>query len=167
MTAAVQSCVIDSPVGRLAVTASNAHLLRITWTTAPLAPPPQGSLLAHAAEQLGDYFARKRRVFDLPLHPSGSAFQCRVWQAMQRIPYGETISYGALAAQVDSVARAVGGACGANPIPIVIPCHRVLAGGGRLGGFSGGKGTATKRALLAHECALVPAGDLFDPRPAG
>jgi len=166
MNPAAQSCVVDSPVGRLALTASETQLLQIAWTTAPVAPPPHGSLLARAAGQLGEYFAGRRRDFDLPLAPAGSAFQRRVWAALRRIPYGGTTSYGALAAQVGSVPRAVGGACGANPIPIVIPCHRVLAGHGRLGGFSGGKGIESKRALLAHEGALTPAGDLFDPRPA-
>lgn len=167
MSAAVATCVVDSPVGRLALTASETHLLRIAWTSAPLAPPPAGGLPARAAAQLSDYFAGRRRDFELPLQPVGSAFQRRVWAAMRLIPYGETLSYGALAAQVGSVARAIGSACGANPIPIVIPCHRVIAGDGRLGGFSGGRGGATKRALLALEAARAGPGDLFDPIAEG
>jgi methylated-DNA-[protein]-cysteine S-methyltransferase len=167
MTAPARRCVVDSPVGRLELVASETHLLRIAWTSAAAAPPPRGSLLARAAEELAAYFAGRRRAFDLPLAPAGSAFQRRVWRAMQDIPYGETLSYGALATKVGSVARAVGGACGANPIPIVVPCHRVVAGHGRLGGFSGGRGAATKRALLALEGALGTGGDLFDDRAAG
>jgi len=167
MTAPARRCVVDSPVGRLELTASETHLLSIAWTAAAGAPPPRGSLLARTAEQLAAYFAGRRRAFDLPLAPAGSAFQRRVWRAMQDIPYGETLSYGALATKVGSVPRAVGGACGANPIPIVVPCHRVVAGHGRLGGFSGGRGAATKRALLALEGALGTGGDLFDDRAAG
>ena len=89
----------------------------------------------------------------MPLAPAGSGFRQRVWQAMQAIPVGETRSYGALARALGSAPRAVGGACGANPIPILIPCHRVVAGGG-LGGYSGGAGLATKIALLKLEGAL-------------
>jgi methylated-DNA-[protein]-cysteine S-methyltransferase len=84
---------------------------------------------------------------------------------MARIPFGATASYGALAREVGSVARAVGGACGANPIPIVIPCHRVVGEGGALGGFSGGKGPATKRALLELEGVTPREPDLFGSTP--
>lgn len=167
MTGAAQRCVIDSPVGRLALDADAAQLLRVAWTEARPAAPTRGSLLARAADQLAEYFAGTRRDFDLPLRPAGTAFQHRVWDALRRIPYGETTSYGALAAELGSVARAVGGACGANPIPIVIPCHRVLAGHGRLGGFSGGRGAETKRALLRREGALAGTGDLFDTQATG
>ena len=93
-------------------------------------------------------------MFDLPLAPEGTAFQKRVYAAMQRIPFGGMRSYGELAAELGSAARAVGGACGSNPLPIVIPCHRVVAAGGGLGGFSGGAGASTKTWLLHHEGAL-------------
>ena len=113
-------------------------------------------MLAEAARQLTEYFAGERREFALPLAPSGTPFRRRVWQAMQAIPYGQTRSYGDLARALDSAPRAVGGACGANPIPLVIPCHRVVGAGGALGGFSGGAGCDTKRQLLALERALPP-----------
>lgn len=119
-----------------------------------------------AAAQLAAYFAGRLTVFDLPLAPAGSDFQQRVRAAMTAIPYGETATYGTLAARIEEstlaarigesgrrpggAARAVGAACGANPIPVVIPCHRVVAANGR-GGYSGHGGLATKDALLALE----------------
>ncbi len=108
-----------------------------------------------ARQQLNAYFAGCLRRFDLPLRPSGTAFQQAVWQSMLDIPFGETRTYGEIANDVGSPARAVGGACGANPIPIVIPCHRVLGKGGRLVGYSGGEGPEVKQALLTLEGALL------------
>ncbi|MGH7060966.1 MAG: methylated-DNA--[protein]-cysteine S-methyltransferase [Stellaceae bacterium] len=143
------SMTIDSPVGRLTITEADGAVVQIRWgdggegdETTPL--------LAEAMRQLDAYFARRLRCFDLPLRPAGSAFDQRVWAAMQQIAYGQTRRYGELAMEVGSAPRAIGGACGRNPIPIVIPCHRVLASGG-LGGYSGGEGLATKRTLLALE----------------
>ena len=96
------------------------------------------------------YFDGERRTFDLPLRPTGSPYRCRVWQALCDIPYGQTRSYAEIAQQAGGSARSVGGANAANPIPILIPCHRVVASDG-LGGYSGGEGLATKRLLLAIE----------------
>jgi methylated-DNA-[protein]-cysteine S-methyltransferase len=106
-----------------------------------------------AAGQLADYFAGRAKRFELPLAPGGGAFERAVWTAMCRIPHGKTKTYGELAeaAGAPGAARAVGTACGRNPIPIVIPCHRVTAAGGRLGGYSGLGGLETKRFLLALE----------------
>ena len=111
-------------------------------------------LRAEAARQLDAYFAGRLTEFDLPLRPAGSEFEMRVWTAMQDIPYGETRCYGDLAATTHSAPRAVGRACGRNPIPVVIPCHRVL-GKGWMGGYSGAGGLTTKRALLELEGALA------------
>lgn len=108
-------------------------------------------LLCRARDQLQDYFDGKRLTFDLPLAPHGSAFQKRVWAALCAIPPGETRSYADIARAIGSAPRAVGGANGANPIPIIIPCHRVVAADGSLGGYSGGDGPATKRYLLDLE----------------
>jgi methylated-DNA-[protein]-cysteine S-methyltransferase len=122
-------------------------------------------LLDAIATQLDDYFAGARHVFDLPLAPEGTDFQRTVWRTLATIPYGETISYAQLAARIDrpSAVRAVGAANGRNPIPIVLPCHRVIGADGSLTGFGGG--LPTKRFLLALEGALPqdsqPA-DLFD-----
>lgn len=109
-----------------------------------------------ARSQLAAYFAGERRDFDLELRPEGTAFQRSVWQALTAIPYGETTSYGAIAARIGrpSASRAVGAANGANPIPIIVPCHRVIGSAGALTGFGGG--IDTKRWLLAHESGGRP-----------
>ncbi len=162
----VFTMIIDSPVGRLSIAEAGGAVVRIAWSDheagEPQAQPGETPLLARAAQQLSEYFAGTRRDFDLPLDPAGTPFQRRVWTEMARIPFGATESYGALAREVGSVARAVGGACGANPIPIVIPCHRVVAEGGGLGGFSGGTGPATKRVLLELEGVARREPELFD-----
>jgi methylated-DNA-[protein]-cysteine S-methyltransferase len=142
---------ISSPVGRLVLDEKDGALVAIRWADEK---PANGSpLLAEAARQLDAYFAGKLTEFDLPLRPAGSDFERRVWDGMLGIPYGKTRSYGELAAGIGSGPRAVGGACGKNPIPIVIPCHRVLAKVG-MGGYSGSGGLKTKQALLAIEGAL-------------
>lgn len=139
---------IDSPVGRLTIGETDGAVVQIRWGEG--GEGDRTPLLAEAARQLDAYFAGRLKCFDLPLRPAGSAFDQRVWAAMQQIAYGQTRRYGELAMEVGSAPRAIGGACGRNPIPIVIPCHRVLASGG-LGGYSGGEGLATKRTLLALE----------------
>jgi methylated-DNA-[protein]-cysteine S-methyltransferase len=142
---------IPSPVGQLTIDEEDDAIVAIRWADEPAG---NGSpLLAEAARQLDAYFAGQRSHFDLPLAPAGSSFEARVWSAMQLIPYGETRSYGDLASMIGSAPRPVGRACGRNPIPIVIPCHRVLARGG-LGGYSGQGGLATKQSLLTLEGAL-------------
>jgi methylated-DNA-[protein]-cysteine S-methyltransferase len=142
---------ISSPVGPLLLEEDGDTLVAISWSNERAA---NGSpLLSEAARQLDAYFAGKLSQFDLPLRAAGSGFEHRVWSAMQDIPYGETRSYGELAAAIGSAPRAVGGACGRNPIPIVIPCHRVLGKTG-LGGYSGAGGLKTKEALLALEGVL-------------
>lgn len=149
----MHSLSISSPVGPLVIDEDRDAIVAIRWS---LTSGGNGSpLLAEAARQLEAYFAGKLTNFDLPLRPAGTAFELSVWAAMQDIPYGETRSYGDLAATTHSAARAVGRACGRNPIPIVIPCHRVL-GKGWFGGYSGAGGVETKKALLTLEGALVP-----------
>ena len=151
MTAA--HCTIESPVGPLTITAEEDAITAVEFGPGS-GPSPNGGVLAEAAHQLTEYFNGSLRVFDLPLVPHGTPFRLQVWEAMQAIPYGQTRSYGDLARDLDSAPRAVGGACGANPIPLIIPCHRVVGAGGALGGFSGGAGCDTKRQLLALEGAL-------------
>ena len=144
---------IPSPVGQLTIDEEDDAIVAIRWVDMPAG---NGSpLLAEAAQQLAAYFAGNLTRFDLPLAPAGSRFEARVWAAMQTIPYGETRCYGDLATAVGSAPRAVGRACGKNPIPIVIPCHRVLAKGG-MGGYSGEGGLATKQRLLALEGMDIP-----------
>ena len=115
---------------------------------------PESALAAEAARQLHAYFDDADFVFDLPLRASGTTFQRRVWAQIAAIPNHETRSYGELANALHNAPRAVGQACGANPFPLVVPCHRVIATGGGLGGFSrhaGGFLLDVKRWLLAHE----------------
>ena len=145
---------LETPVGPVTVTVEDGAVVRVAFEPCPEAT--DDPLLSEAAGQLEAYFAGRLTHFDLPLRPAGSAFQRRVRQAMCEIPYGETVTYGDLARRTGASARAVGGACGANPIPVIVPCHRVLAAGGRLGGYSGGAGVETKQALLRLEGALPP-----------
>ena len=150
----MNSLSISSPVGNLVLDEDQDAIVAIRW-----ADEKTGNgnpLLAEAARQLDAYFAGQLAEFDLPLRPAGTDFESRVWSAMQDIPYGQTRCYGDLATAIGSAPRAVGGACGRNPIPIVIPCHRVLGKAG-LGGYSGSGGLKTKQALLALEGAGAPA----------
>ena len=147
----MKSLSVPSPIGNLVIDEDEEAIVAIRWSDESAG---NGSpLLAEAARQLDAYFAGELSAFDLPLRPAGSDFETRVWAAMQAIPYGETRCYGDLAAITHSAPRAVGRACGKNPIPIVIPCHRVL-GKGWLGGYSGSGGLTTKQTLLALEGAL-------------
>jgi methylated-DNA-[protein]-cysteine S-methyltransferase len=147
---------IPSPIGMLTIEEEGDAIVAISWTEAgdDRGAGNGSALLAEAAAQLDAYFAGRLTRFDLMLAPSGSPFERRVWTAMAEIPYGATRCYGELADTVGSAPRAVGRACGRNPIPIVIPCHRVLARTG-LGGYSGAGGLATKRHLLALERAAI------------
>ena len=160
-----------SPVGELILTASETALTGVFFPTSRrgAAPThhadwieggggPAGQVLERAAEQLAEYFDRERTTFDLPLEALGSPFEHRVWNALRAIPYGVTTSYGELARKLGDVSatRAVGAANGKNPIPIIIPCHRVVGAKGELTGFGGG--LDRKRWLLEHEGALMALG---------
>jgi methylated-DNA-[protein]-cysteine S-methyltransferase len=145
--------VYNSPIGPLAVAEEDGAIVSVDWGwPAAVAETP---LLLAAAEQLDGYFAGRRRTFDLPLAPAGTAFQRRVWDALIGIPFGCTRSYGALASTLATSARALGGACARNPIPILIPCHRVVGTHGSLGGYSGMDGIDTKRYLLRLEGVIA------------
>jgi methylated-DNA-[protein]-cysteine S-methyltransferase len=158
---------VDSPIGPLiTVVDGGGRLVRVWfgdgWSALGLTEGERApAQCAQATGQLAEYFARRRRVFDLPIAPAGSDFQRRVWREVAAIPYGATRSYGEIAARVGgaAVARAVGLANGANPIPIVIPCHRVVGSDGSLVGYGGG--LAAKAALLRLEgAALASLGQL-------
>ena len=157
---------IDSPVGALMLVGTACALTRVHFQAGPhpLRPgkgwQPSAEAFVQVQAQLMEYFRGVRRSFDLPVAPEGTSFQLRVWQALAAIPYGETVSYGELARRLglSRGARAVGLANGANPLPIIVPCHRVIGADGTLTGFGGG--LRIKRALLAlegAECAV----DLF------
>ncbi|WBV43121.1 methylated-DNA--[protein]-cysteine S-methyltransferase [Pseudoroseomonas cervicalis] len=138
-----------TPLGTLTLSEEDGAIVALDWGRGR--DQEETPLLIAARDQVQDYFDGQRTSFDLPLAPYGSAFQQKVWAALRAIPSGETRSYAELAATIGSIARAVGQANRANPIPIIIPCHRVIGAGGKLGGFSGGEGAATKRYLLDLE----------------
>ena len=143
-------CVIDTPLGHLCIREEDGAICAIDFTTGELCPPCT-PLLAEADRQLTAYFDGTRQDFDLPIRMTGTDFQLRCWQALQTIPYGETISYGEQARRIGNpkAVRAVGGANHRNPISIVVPCHRVIGANGTLTGYGGGMDK--KAWLLEHE----------------
>ena len=143
---------MHAPIGDLTISAEDNIIVSLDWGWAQ--EQNTNTLLQDAKSQLNDYFDGLRKNFDLPLEPPGTKFQQRVWSMMQQIPYGKTITYGEIAKALGSSARAVGMACGANPIPVIIPCHRVVAAND-MGGYSGDGGVETKRALLHLERVLL------------
>lgn len=146
---------VDTPVGPVTIQADAGRITRLRFA----ADGPDDSddpLLEEAARQLEAYFSGQRHQFDLPLNAEGPTHHQAVWDAMCRIAYGETRTYGDIAEEIGSNARAVGTACGANPIPIFIPCHRVIGKDGKLVGFSGGDGKKTKAKLLDREAPALP-----------
>ena len=153
----VHYAVMDTPLGALGVAWSAAGLRRIWFAGADSAPPvpPEWQRCPEpafgAGEQLAEYFSGERVDFDLPLDAGGTPFQRRVWQALTEIPYGRTSTYGEIARRLGRprAARAVGGANNRNPLPVVVPCHRVIGAGGSLTGYAGG--LRIKRFLLDLE----------------
>ncbi len=149
---------MDSPLGRLELTANNGKIVGVEIERRGSlrhdgVPEKLSPVLTRARTQLAEYFAGKRKTFNLPVQLDGTDFQRSVWDAVYDIPFGKVLSYGEVGHETGrpTAGRAVGGAVGANPIPIIIPCHRVLASDGRITGYSGGKGIETKAWLLDHE----------------
>lgn len=144
----------NSPVGPLTLFEENGQIVALEWGWPPDSDQPPAPVLDRAATLLDAYFQGEKVSFDLPFAPTGTPFQRKVWQALSQIPQGSVRTYGDLATQLGTSPRALGGACGRNPIPILIPCHRVLGTNGSLGGYSGMDGVDTKRFLLRLEGAL-------------
>ena len=143
---------MDSPVGGLRLHVAAGLLTRIEFDAEPRGRPRNDALLDRVERQLEEYFAGTRQVFDLPVANDGTEFQQKVWNELRKIPYGQTASYGQIADRLGYqpvVSRAVGAANGANPIPIVVPCHRVVGADGTLTGYAGG--IDRKRVLLELE----------------
>lgn len=143
---------MDSPIGGLRLHVDAGLLTRIAFDAEPVGTPVADPLLDRAEQELGEYFDGERREFDLPLAADGSEFQKKVWSYLRTIPYGETTSYGRIATDLGyqpGISRAVGAANGANPLPIVVPCHRVIGADGKLTGYAGGLGR--KQILLDLE----------------
>ena len=143
---------MHSPVDDITVSAEDDKIVAVDWGWS--SEQTKTPLLVEAKRQLEDYFDGKLTKFTLPLDPAGTDFQRQVWRLMTKIPSGRTETYGALAKKLEASARSVGTACGRNPLPILIPCHRVVGADGNLGGYSGSGGLATKTALLQLEGAL-------------
>jgi methylated-DNA-[protein]-cysteine S-methyltransferase len=139
---------VHTPVGDITVFEEGGAIVSLDWGWVPDQAP--SSVLERAREQLQAYFDGELTEFDLPLAPSGTAYRRTIWQALCGIPYGETRSYQDIAIRAGGSARSVGQANGHNPIPLIIPCHRVVAAT-HIGGYSGGDGLPTKRWLLALE----------------
>lgn len=150
----MDQAIINVPFGQLRLAADDAFLIEIEFLLNKHKPLPANSpILKEAQRQLAAYFKNPHYVFDLPMQLHGTDFQQRVWRALCAIPTGAPITYGELAKRVDSAPRAVGGACGSNPIPIIVPCHRVVSASG-LGGFMHTRNQGSldiKSWLLAHE----------------
>lgn len=138
-----------TPLGDITLSEEDGAIVALDWGR--VEEQRSTAILGLAREQLHDYFDGVRSTFELPLAPAGSIYQRRVWAALCEIPAGETRSYAQLARAIGSGPRAVGQANGRNPIPILIPCHRVVAADGTIGGYSGHEGIATKRYLLDLE----------------
>jgi methylated-DNA-[protein]-cysteine S-methyltransferase len=152
----MSSRAVDTPIGTLGLVGSDAGLSRVLWSAQGL-PGETSAVLDDAAAQLHAYFAGDLIEFDLPLDLDGTEFQRQCWLALATIPYGQTVSYGEQARRLGlgpDAARAVGAANGQNPLPLVLPCHRVIGADGSLTGFGGG--LHLKRFLLEHEGALLP-----------
>ena len=148
------SLTLVTPIGMIAIRTCNDAITALEWVDAET-DRPNTPLLSEAARQLEAYFAGTLEDFDLPLDPEGTVHQKKVWTEMLTIPYGGLRTYGEMATAIGSAARAVGTACGKNPIPIIVPCHRVIATGGGMGGYSGRGGLETKHTLLTLEKALL------------
>lgn len=157
---ATYSLLMESPIGHLRLESDGARITALVFDVEGPSSEEIPSILIEVRKQLEEYFAGKRRGFDLPLAANGTAFQQCVWEAVRAIPWGSTSSYQRIAEQLggNAVARAVGSANGANPTPIIVPCHRVIGADGSLTGYAGG--IWRKQWLLRHEGALQ--SDLFD-----
>ncbi len=147
--------VLKTPFGALGVRTAGKAIAEIRFLPpGTTARKPQNALAERACAQLAAYLADPKAGFDLPLEPAGTDFQRSVWRAIAAIPQGRTLTYGEIAKRLQSAPRAVGQACGRNPYPVVVPCHRVVASDGGLGGFANARGgylLDTKRWLLEHE----------------
>lgn len=147
--------VVDSPVGPLTVSVEEGAIVGLRFGRLEGEDDPGSNLLDAAEGFIARYFQGDPETCPLPLRPEGTAFQRRVWEQMLAIPFGHTKTYGDIGKVIGGAARAVGWACGSNPIPLLIPCHRVMGAGGKLVGFSGGSGVPLKVELLRHERVLL------------
>lgn len=158
---ALEQSVIATPIGPTIVVTSGPSINQVSLGRDPGFPTGHSILLRSAVEQLEEWFAGERRDFSLPLTAPTTARGVALRAGLIAVGYGETISYGGLAQLLKSSARAIGQLCARNPFPIIVPCHRVLAAGGKLGDYSAGEGPETKAWLLAHERRHTDGDPLF------
>ena len=147
--------IFDSPIGKLEICEKSGKITRIEIVSGEnFSPETETPLLLEAKKQLSEYFSGKRKTFDFPYDFSGTEFQKSVWRELEKIPFGETKTYGEIAAAIGNpkAGRAVGSSCNKNPLAIIVPCHRVIGAGGKLTGFA--CGTEVKKWLLGHEAGL-------------
>ncbi|MFZ1286782.1 MAG: methylated-DNA--[protein]-cysteine S-methyltransferase [Candidatus Phosphoribacter sp.] len=160
--------VIDSPIGPLRLESADGVALSAIRFDGRTDPNDESAPVLHeAARQLLEYFAGRRRDFDVPLAPTGTSFQREVWSQVAAVPFGTTATYGQIAEQVGhpvSSARAIGAASGANPIPIMVPCHRIIGADGTLTGYGGG---VARKQVLLHLEGVPTEGDQLELFPAG
>lgn len=143
--------IIASTLGNILIELEDGKLVRLQFTEDPVSEEPLEGMVAEVRNQLGEYFSGKRKVFDLPLELKGTGFQKSVWQAVNEIPFGQTTTYMKLSQKLGNPAaiRAVGAAIGANPVLVIVPCHRIIGTNGQLTGYAGG--LERKQALLELE----------------
>lgn len=150
---------LHSPIGDLSLAEEDGCIVALDWGWGSV--QSSTPLLQEAKRQINAYFDGSLEQFTLPLAPAGTPFQLSLWAALGEIPYARTLTYGALARRLETSPRATGMACGANPVPLIIPCHRVVGAAGQLGGYSGAGGSDTKVALLRLEGAPGFGPELF------
>jgi methylated-DNA-[protein]-cysteine S-methyltransferase len=146
---------VNSPLGPLTLIEADGAIIELDWRRAVKEEPSK--FLKTGKDELEGYFSAELKTFSLPVNPKGTAFQKQVWEQMVKIPYGQVLTYGNVAKTLSSSPRAVGTACGRNPIPIIIPCHRFMGANGKLTGYTGAGGTKTKSFLLdleSHQARL-------------
>lgn len=150
----MSTAIIESPIGNIRISADDDGLTELRFCEQPVAGECSNRWVAAAIEQLGDYFAGSRAEFDVPLKPTGTDFQKKIWHQLMTVDCGATASYGDIAKAIGkpTASRAVGAANGRNPIAIIVPCHRIIGSSGKLTGYAGG--LERKQWLLAHEQAM-------------
>ncbi len=149
MTEEISALTLESPLGPLTLMEDDGAIVKLAWCKAET--ESDTTLLKAAGNELKEYFTGDLKMFSVPLNPAGTEFQKSVWHEICQIPYGIALTYGEVAKNLSSSPRAVGSACGRNPIPIIIPCHRIVGANGHLTGYTGAGGTETKSFLLDLE----------------
>ena len=156
----ITSLSFSTSVGWITLFEKSKKIISLEWGQVKL--QTESHLLKAAKVEIIEYFNKERKTFSIPLNPTGTNYQKSVWAIIEKIPYGETRTYAEIANQINSAPRPIGGACGKNPIPIIIPCHRVIGTKNKLIGFSGGFGVQTKQSLLKLETQVKNTSNIIN-----